>query len=257
MNILYSTIQGEGKDLLILHGFLGMGDNWRTHGQKIAQLGFRVHLIDQRNHGRSFWSDEFTYEDMGEDLNRYMVHHQITEAVILGHSMGGKTAMTFVAEQPERCNKLIVIDIAPKYYPPHHQPIVEALQALDLGSIGSRTEADEILARDIPEASIRLWLLKNLYRETPEQFGFRFNLEVLAENLDEVGEPLSGTAQFTKPTLFLRGEFSEYVRDSDIADIRMYFPEAQIETIPNAGHWLHAENPQGFMNVLESFLERG
>ena len=231
-----------------------MGDNWRTHGRKMVQLGYKVHLLDQRNHGRSFWSDEFSYEIMAEDLRQYMDHHGITKAAILGHSMGGKTAMTFVAEYPERCENLIVIDIAPKYYPPHHQPIVEALQALDLGTIKSRTEADAILAKDIPEASIRLWLLKNLYRVTPETFAFRCNLKVLAEEIDEVGEPLTGTGQYTEPTLFLRGEFSEYVRDSDIPDIRMYFPEAQIETIPKAGHWLHAENPEGFMKVLEPFL---
>jgi len=255
MEILYSKIQGEGKDLIILHGFLGMGDNWRSHARKLAQMGYRVHLPDQRNHGRSFWSDEFTYEAMAGDLGRYMDHHQVEEATILGHSMGGKTAMTFATKHPERCKKLIVIDIAPKYYPPHHQAVVEALQALDLEVIQSRTEADTALSEHINETSMRLWLLKNLYWQTPEKFGFRCNLEALAQNMDQVGEPISGTALFSKAALFLRGEYSEYVRDSDIADIRMYFPRAQVDTIPEAGHWLHAENPQGFMDVLLPFLE--
>ena len=254
MELLYSNIQGEGKDLIILHGFLGMGDNWRSHGKKLAQMGYKVHLVDQRNHGRSFWSDDFTYEDMAWDLSMYMDHHNIDEAVILGHSMGGKTAMTFAIDNPDRCAQMIVIDIAPKYYPPHHQPIVEALKGLDLDKIKSRKEADAALAKDIEQVSTRLWLLKNLYWETPERFGFRCNLEVLAENMNEVGEPLSGTAIFSKPTLFLRGEHSEYVRDSDLADIRMYFPKSEIETVAQAGHWLHAENPQGFMDALLPFL---
>lgn len=220
-------------------------------------MGYRVHLVDQRNHGGSFWSDEFSYAAMSEDLRRYMDHHKISKAIILGHSMGGKTAMAFAIENPERCEKLIVIDIAPKFYPPHHQPIVEALEALDLEKIKSRTEADQELARSIEQTSMRLWLLKNLYYITPEKFGFRCNLEVLARNMEEIGEPISGTISFAGDALFLRGEFSEYVRDSDVSDIRMYFPEARVQTIPKAGHWLHAENPEGFMEVLVSFLEEG
>lgn len=255
MEVLHSQILGEGSEFIILHGFLGMSDNWRTPGKKLAQMGYRVHMVDQRNHGRSFWSDTFDYQAMARDLEYYMDHNQISKAIILGHSMGGKTAMTFATAHPQRCDKLIVIDIAPKFYPPHHQYIVEALQALDLDKIKSRTEADQELARSIKETSIRLWLLKNLYRETPEKYGLRCNLEVLARSMEEIGEPISGSATFTGDTLFFRGEYSEYVRDSDMADIRMYFPKAGVHTISKAGHWLHAENPEEFMQALTSFLE--
>lgn len=253
--IMHSVIQGQGEDLIILHGFLGTGDNWRTHGKTLTQMGYRVHWVDQRNHGRSFWSDDFSYEDMADDLLKYMIHHDMDKAILLGHSMGGKTAMTFATEHPEMCSKLIVIDIAPKFYPAHHQYIVDALQRLDLDDIKSRPEADAILAWSIPESSIRRWLLKNLYWETPEKFGFRFNLEVLAESMEQVGEPIASSALYTGSALFLRGEYSEYVHDTDIAMIKMHFPSAQVQTIPGAGHWVHAENPEGFMGALVPFLE--
>ncbi|MGB6154053.1 MAG: alpha/beta fold hydrolase, partial [Pricia sp.] len=128
--ILHSKIEGIGTPLLILHGFLGMLDNWKTLGGQYAEAGFEVHLIDQRNHGQSFWSDDFNYDVLADDLKRYMEHHNIQSAAILGHSMGGKTAMQFACTHAELADKLLVADIGPKYYPPHHQPIIDGLTAL-------------------------------------------------------------------------------------------------------------------------------
>ncbi len=257
MRILHSQIQGDGPDLLILHGFLGMGDNWKSHGKKLVQTGYRVHLVDQRNHGRSFWDDEFTYELLTEDLINYMDHHKIKQAIFLGHSMGGKTVMHFACAYPERCHKMIVADIAPRYYPPHHQHIIDGLQALTPADLRSRSEADQALASQFEEVGLRAFLLKNLYRKTPEELAFRFNLKALSMSLDMIGEPLAGTEQYNGPTLFLRGEYSEYVTQSDHAGIHTHFPMAQIKTVSGTGHWLHAENPEGFQNELLAFLNQG
>ena len=163
MEILYSKIIGEGKPLLILHGFLGMSDNWKTLGNQYAKNGFEVHLIDQRNHGKSFHSTDFDYEFLANDLKIYIEHHAISEASLIGHSMGGKTVMQFAILYPELVNKLIVADIAPKYYPPHHNEIINALVSLNFDLISSRSEADKELSKHLTNYGIRQFLLKNLY----------------------------------------------------------------------------------------------
>lgn len=162
--ILHSKIIGHGQPLLILHGFLGMGDNWKTLGNRFAEE-YQVHLIDQRNHGRSFHSDEFDYELMVEDLLNYIDHHHLENINLIGHSMGGKTAMLFAVNHPERVHKLIVADIGPKYYPSHHEQILNGLNAIDFTQQRSRNEIEEVLENYIPEMGIRQFLLKNVYRK--------------------------------------------------------------------------------------------
>ena len=164
--------------------------------------------------------------------------------------------MHFACAHPERCTRLIVADIAPRYYPPHHQHIIDGLQALTPLDLRSRSDADKALAQHFDIVALRSFLLKNLYRKTPEKLAFRFNLDILSNNLDMIGEPLSGTEQFTGPALFLKGEYSEYIAKTDHAIIRAHFPQAQIATVSGAGHWLHSENPEGFQNALLSFLEQ-
>ncbi|WP_420321640.1 alpha/beta fold hydrolase [Flagellimonas sp.] len=254
MELLHSKILGEGKPLIILHGFLGMSDNWKTLGNQYAQHGYQVHLVDQRNHGKSFHSDDFDYEFLSADLLHYMDHHQIDRSSLIGHSMGGKTAMQLAVTEPERVNKLLVADISPKYYPPHHQPIVDALGKLDFDTINSRKEADEMLARYLPEFGIRQFLLKNLYWVEPGKLGFRFNYDVLKDKMDEIGENINSNAKFEGPTLFLRGDRSEYILPNDYPEIKKHFPNAEIDTISNAGHWLHAENPKRFFEKSLHFL---
>lgn len=253
--ILHSNILGSGKPLLILHGFLGMSDNWKTLGSQYAKNGLQVHLIDQRNHGRSFHAEAFNYDILAEDLKKYIDHHHLEEAMVLGHSMGGKTAMQFAMSYPSLPSKLIVADIAPKYYPPHHQYIINGLHRLDFGKITSRGEADKELSKYIPELGIRQFLLKNLYWVEKGKLAFRCNVDVLSHKMEEIGENLSDMDQNTGPTLFLRGEKSEYITPADTGTILRHFPNARIETIDNAGHWLHAENPEQFFNKTIDFIQ--
>ena len=254
--ILHSKVVGEGKPLLILHGFFGMGDNWKSHANKFAEDGFQVHLIDQRNHGRSFHSDDFNYELLVEDLLTYIEDNNFTKVDLIGHSMGGKTAMLFATEYPELINKLIVADIAPKEYPPHHQDIIKALESVDFEKHNSRKLIDEKLSELISEVGVRQFILKNTFRKTKDQLAFRFNLKSLSDNYHEIVKPLPSFTVFDGETLFLRGGNSGYILDEDGFLIRAHFPKAEIKTVPNAGHWLHAENPKDFYKESFTFLNK-
>lgn len=253
---LHSKIIGEGKPLIILHGFLGMSDNWKTLGSKFAKNRFQVHLIDQRNHGKSFHSEEFNYDILSNDIKQYMQTHSIEKASIIGHSMGGKTAMQFACDHSEMTSKVLVADIAPKYYPPHHHEIINGLNALDFSIINSREKADTALSEHITDFGTRQFLLKNLYWKEKGQLGFRFNLPVLSSKMEEIGENIGNTATYNGPTLFLKGSKSEYVSENDTSEIERHFPLATVETIDNAGHWLHAENPLQFFEKSLFFLNQ-
>ena len=254
MEILHSKILGKGQPLIILHGFLGMSDNWKTLGTQYAENGFQVHLIDQRNHGKSFHSDEFNYDVLSDDVINYMNHHNMDAAYVMGHSMGGKTAMQLATSHPDRVKKLIIADIAPKYYPPHHDFIFNGLSHLDFNQISDRREADDELAKHIKDRGIRQFLLKNLYWVEKEKLGFRFNFDVLKNRMEEIGENIFPNAIYDGPALFLRGDRSEYIQPNDFAEIKRHFPNAEIETIDKAGHWLHAENPKQFYEKSFAFL---
>jgi len=254
MPILHSKIIGEGKPLLILHGFLGMSDNWKTLGTKYAEKDYQVHLIDQRNHGKSFWSQDFNYDILAKDVVDYMRHNQLDKASIIGHSMGGKTAMQLACSYPEIVDRLIIVDIAPKFYPPHHQNIIDALNALTLDNIDSRSDADSELQKHLSEFGVRQFLLKNLYWAEKGKLNWRFNLKVLSQRMEEVGENIESGAIFQGATLFLKGDRSEYVAASDESSIKNHFPKARIETVANSGHWVHAENPIEFFDKSSVFL---
>lgn len=251
---LHSNIIGKGKPFIILHGFLGMGDNWKTLGKQFSEANYEVHLVDQRNHGRSFHSEEFDYEVMAEDLKDYCNAKNLNDIIILGHSMGGKTAMLFASKYPELVSKLIVADISPRYYPVHHDAILEGLSSLDFSELKSRGAADKALSNYVHEAGIRMFLLKNLYWVEKGQLGLRMNLNTLKENISEVGEALPVHATFDKDTLFLRGDRSEYIGETDEAIIHRHFSNSKIITISNAGHWLHAENPDEFYAAVMNFI---
>lgn len=255
MSQLYSKIIGSGQPLLILHGFLGMSDNWKTLGAKYAEEGFEVHLIDQRNHGRSFHAEEFNYDVLTEDLNAYIQEKNLGKVILLGHSMGGKTVMQFAVTYPEKVAKLLVADITPKFYPPHHGTIIDGLLSLDFTQISSRKEADEALSNHIFDWGTRQFLLKNLYWKEKGLLGFRFNLEVLKDRQPEIGEALPSFTSYDGPTLFLRGDKSEYVMPDDEALISAHFPNNNIVTIANSGHWLHAENPTDFFAASLQFMK--
>ncbi len=253
MNILHSQIIGQGEPLLILHGFLGMSDNWKTLGNRFA-TNYEVHLIDQRNHGRSFHADEFDYEVLVDDLRHYIIHHKLEKIHLLGHSMGGKTAMFFAVLHPEKVHKLLVADIGPRYYSAHHQDILDGLNAVDFTKQTSRAAVEDKLEEYVPEFGVRQFLLKNVYRKTKEQLAFRFNLQALTLSYDEVGVQLPSLSQYHGDTLFLRGANSGYITNDDIDLINAHFPKAEVVTVKNAGHWLHAENPNDFYDYVVSFL---
>jgi len=252
--LLHSNIIGKGKPFIILHGFLGMGDNWKSLSRKFSEQGYQVHLVDQRNHGRSFHSETFNYNVMVEDLKSYCDHFQLSDIILLGHSMGGKTAMQFASVYPKLVSKLIVADIAPKPYPLHHQDILKALLSLDFSEVDSRKKADEVLSPYIKSMGIRQFLLKNLYWKEKGQLALRINLPVLVENIEEVGISLPKNSVYSGDTLFLRGANSHYIEQQDAVLIKKHFPKAKIETISNAGHWLHAENPTDFFNEVNNFI---
>jgi len=232
-----------------------MSDNWKTMGTQFAANGFQVHLLDLRNHGKSFHSEEFSYEIMAQDVFNYCQANNLKKVNILGHSMGGKTAMLFAIKYPEMVEKLIIADIGPKFYPQHHQTILEGLNAVDFSLKPSRSEVEEIISKYITDIGTRQFLLKSLYWQEPGQLAFRFNLDVFNKKIEEIGQPLPENAIFSKPTLFIRGGNSNYILDDDFETIKNHFPNSSTETIPNVGHWLHAENPQLFYELTSSFLK--
>lgn len=252
--MLYSKIEGEGKPLIILHGFLGMLDNWKSIGSKYVENGFQVHLLDMRNHGRSFHSEEFNYRVMANDIFEYCQNHNLVKIDLIGHSMGGKIAMLFASTYPKLIDKLIIADIGPKYYKPHHQDILAGLNAVDFSTKPDRSEVEEVLAHYIPDFGTRQFLMKSLFWREQGQLAFRFNLEVFNDKIEEVGKELPIEKHFENPTLFIRGGNSRYILDSDLPDIKRQFPNFELKTIPNVGHWLHAENPELFLKITFDFL---
>jgi len=252
---LYSKIKGKGKPIIILHGFLGMGDNWKTLANAYADEGFEVHLVDQRNHGRSPHDPAFNYELMAEDLKHYLEDKHLEKASIIGHSMGGKVAMCFATLYPESIDKLIIVDIAPKYYPPHHQQILEGLTQISEAKLTSRTDADELLANYISVKAVRQFLLKNLYWKTQEELNLRLNLQALKDNIEEVGKGLPQNSKYAGETLFIKGGNSDYIQDKDEKDIASHFENFEIKSIKNSGHWVHAEKREDFLQLSVEFLK--
>ncbi|MFK8059126.1 MAG: alpha/beta fold hydrolase [Polaribacter sp.] len=253
--ILHSTIKGEGKPLLILHGYFGMSDNWKTLGNQFSE-NHEVHLIDQRNHGRSFHKDEFNYEVLVEDLYDYIQHYQLENIYLIGHSMGGKTAMLFAVTYPDLLDKLVIVDISPRKYEPHHNAILAGLNSVDFSIQNKRSLVDKKLAELIPEFGVRQFLMKNIYWKEKGQLAYRFNLESLTENNPEVGEPLPPFTVFENQTLFLKGDKSDYITKNEEPIIEAHFTDSKIVEIKNAGHWLHAENPKDFYEEVCKFFTK-
>ena len=268
MNLFFRE-GGEGFPLVIVHGLYGSSDNWMTVGKKLG-ISFKVYMIDQRNHGRSPNSEVHSYEAMTSDLADFFDQHKIEKAIVMGHSMGGKTAMRFAADYSERIEKLIVVDIAPKdYFLLNdesqyflHKNILQAMLEIDFRNIESRKEVENYLLERIDDVLIVQFLLKNIHRnKESNQFEWRINVQILFDNLDKI---ISGVNEkwfddrlpiFNYPVLFIKGANSNYIIPEDYRIIHHIYPEAQIVEIPNAGHWLHAEQPQLFLEAVEQFLQ--
>lgn len=245
---------GDGPPLIILHGLLGSGDNWQTLSRTAFAEYFTVFTVDLRNHGRSPHSEIFSYPAMVEDLTEFMDTHGLAAAHVIGHSMGGKAAMHLALAHPERVRRLVVVDIAPKTYPPQHTPIFDALRGLDLAAYGSRTEIDAALAEALPDKPVRSFLLKNLQRDAEGRYSWQINLDGIYHNYPHLNGGVQADGTFEGPTLFVRGGASPYVADADLEVIRRFFPHATLATIDGAGHWVHAENPQEFAEATLAFL---
>jgi len=252
MNLFYRII-GDGKPLFILHGLFGNSDNWQSLANKLANYN-KVILVDQRNHGRSFHDEKFDYNVMVEDLENLLRLLKIKDASLMGHSMGGKTAMKFSLEHPMLVDKLIVVDISPRRYPVHHDYIIEALCALKVSEYEKREEVDKALAKKIDNAAVRQFLLKNLGRDSNHKLAWKINLPVIKRNLKKIVEEIKSNRSFNGPSLFIAGERSHYVKPADESKIRKLFPDSTITYFKNVGHWIHAEAPDKFCDTVSSFI---
>ncbi|HNR18975.1 MAG TPA: alpha/beta fold hydrolase [Bacteroidia bacterium] len=250
---LFFRKYGEGKPIVILHGLFGLSDNWQSFAKQLEQNNFSVYAVDLRNHGSSPHHKEFNYNVLATDVFELLEAEQIENPILMGHSLGGKTAMRFALNYPEKISSLIVVDIAPRYYTPHHQQILEGLSTVDVNLIKSRGEAEKILSEKIPEPGTRQFLLKNLYWKNKERLDWKFSLRFIADGIENVGEEITSGKTFDKPTLFIAGEKSKYINASDAVDITKLFPQSELTIAPNAGHWVHADNPVWLLNKVLEF----
>ncbi|MCB9202373.1 MAG: alpha/beta fold hydrolase [Flavobacteriales bacterium] len=252
--VLHSKIYGDSDShLLIFHGLFGMSDNWATVAKQLSE-NFTVHTIDLRNHGRSFHSESMTYREMAEDIRNYMNYHKIHKADIVGHSLGGKVVMEFAFLYPEKLNKLVVVDIAPKAYAPHHQGIIKALKSIDFNVIKTRKQAEEVLKNYIREIGVIQFLLKNLYWREEEVLDFRFNLKAISESYSSLIEKPNINGICYNESLFLYGGKSDYVLKEDEIHIKKLFPNSSLIEISDSGHWIHADNREVFIKKVQIFL---
>lgn len=251
---LFCRHSGHGQPLIILHGLFGSSDNWFSLAKIFAEQ-FSVYLIDQRNHGQSPHSDEFNYQLLAEDLYLFIQEHHLHKPHIIGHSMGGKTAMNFAVRYPDRLGKMIVVDIVPKSYPVHHDHILDGLHGIDVTRLTSRNEADKILSEQVTEPDVRQFLLKNLYRTSEGKFQWRVNLSAIDNHIEEIGAGMQYTGTFSGPTMFINGARSNYFKPGDETLIHSIFPKAEIITI-DTGHWVQAEKPKEFAEIAISFLNK-
>jgi len=254
MTLHYKKL-GEGKPLLILHGLFGSLDNWMTLAKEWSNQ-HEVWLIDQRNHGQSPHSNDFSYTVMAQDLDSFIQEHQIYQPTIIGHSMGGKTAMEFAVNSPESVGQLIVVDIAPVSYQVHHYAIIEALESVKLDQVKSRKEVDEIISSTIHEFGVRQFLLKNLYWKEKEQLAWRFNLSAIKKEIIPISEWSISEKQYKGKSLFIKGGASEYILPEYSKDISVKFPNYILEEVENAGHWVHAEKKEAFKSIIDQFLSQ-
>lgn len=244
---------GEGEPLFILHGLFGSLDNWQTLGKQWAET-HSVYLIDLPNHGKSYHTDSFSYDQMSDAVAALCDDLGMDKVILLGHSMGGKTAMNFAVNHPDKLSKLIIVDIAPKPYAPHHDLILDGLLSFNPNELLSRKEADTLMAKKIDNLGVRMFLLKNLDRRKAGGYEWKMNLDLLKVAVNQVIDETDIPFPINVETLFIRGAASNYILDEDFDVIHDKFPLSHIETVEGAGHWVHAEKPEELFNLVNEFI---
>lgn len=254
---LFYRHYGEGQPVIILHGILGISDNWVTIGRRLAEK-FEVYIPDQRNHGQSPHSDTFNYYALTEDLHEFIEDHQLTKPVLIGHSMGGKVAMNYTLEHPHRIDKLIVVDISVRNYPARrqHLEIMDAMLSVDFDQQHTREGIEKIIRERIVSPAIAGFILKNLYRIGRNRFAWRLNIKSIYTNIENVFEGVELPYSSDVPAVFIKGGASDYIPDEDYPLILKKFPKAKFHTIENASHWVHADAPDELCKTLSDFLEK-
>ncbi len=266
MKLFHREYGSKGPVMVILHGLYGASDNWVSIARQL-EADYRIFILDQRNHGQSPHSDIHDYENMAGDLLEFFNDKNIDKAHLIGHSMGGKTVMRFALQNPERINKLVVLDIAPKSYASfsnyaqitnNHQLIIDSMLNVDFQNISSRQDIDQQLSAHLPDTKLSQFLLKNIERKKDGSYQWRLNLPIIKSSLEQIMDGFSEldpeTHQAKIPSIFIRGEKSGYVMDEDTLIMRKFFKDAEMVSIPNAGHWLHAEQPELLIKTLAYFL---
>jgi len=250
---LYFQEVGQGKPVVILHGLFGSSDNWRTLSLKLSQ-DFLVYSIDLRNHGRSSHSDDHSYAAMARDVYNFAEREELESFILIGHSMGAKVAMHFAFLYPSLVSKLVLVDMAPRAYPAQHSKELAALQSIDLSQVRNRRMVEELLGQQLEDRAVVQFFMKNLNRKNDDTFSWRFNLDVLVAQYDQILAEVPEHAQLDLPVLVVKGELSEYVSPEDEQHYKRLFRNVHFETVEGSGHWVHAEKPEEFLLALQDFL---
>jgi pimeloyl-ACP methyl ester carboxylesterase len=251
---LFYKEYGEGKPVVILHGLFGFSDNWKSQAKVLANY-FKVIVVDLRNHGRSEWADLHSYEAMANDVIETMDVLNLSQFNVIGHSMGGKVAMHLAQAYPDRLLKTIVVDMGVKSYPMHHQDLIEAIKSVPIETITARSQVNTFLTNKIPEEGVRQFLLKNLYWIERGKLAWRMNIDVLEANMNLILDALP-EIEVLCPTLFIKGAESNYILEADYEAIESIFLDSEIHTINEAGHWVHADSFEEFLESVLAFLLR-
>jgi esterase len=252
---LFFRHMGKGNPVVILHGLLGLSDNWVTFGRQLAS-DFEVFIPDLRNHGQSPHDPVFNFPVLVEDLHELIEDQGLKKVNLIGHSLGGKTAMFFALEYPDLLDKLVVVDIALRKYSPNleHQMLIDAMMEVDFSSVHSRSDVDRQFEQNVHSLKLRQFLLKNIYWKDKETLGWRVNLPVLKESLPRMLEGITTDKKFLNPVLLVRGGLSDYVTDADLPAMVKQFPRTSVKTLANASHWVHADAPGEFYSLVHEFL---
>lgn len=254
---LNHKVLGEGFPVIILHGLFGMLDNWQSVAKKIAAEGFMVYLIDQRDHGKSPFTDRFDYPTLAQDLATFMEQNWIYKAHLMGHSMGGKTVMQFAFDHGNMVEKMVVVDICNKTYSGGHEEILDAIRKVDAAHRQDRQEIYDFLKDQLKNEGVVQFLLKNLQRKKEGGYEWKMNIALLEQSYQHILDKVSSPHPlFEGPGLFIKGEHSSYIQDGDLAPIKAEFPHSTVEIIKGAGHWVHADQPELLTQKVLQFLSK-